>query len=54
MATLAISGTTGLKYQLQASTDLVNWTSLVTNTAPYSFADPAGGVLRFYRTVYTP
>jgi hypothetical protein len=51
-----VEGVTGYKYAVQASTDLVHWTSVQTNTAPYSFTDThASQVARqFYRTVYVP
>lgn len=47
-----VSGTSGLQYVVQASTDLVNWVSLQTNTAPFSFTDANAGSFsqRFYRT----
>ncbi len=46
----------GYQYVIQASTNMVNWVSLVTNTAPFSFSD-ANAIhfnRRFYRTVYLP
>ncbi len=48
-----ISGTTGAVYVVQASTDLVNWTSIQTNIAPFAFVDAgvAGFKQRFFRTV---
>lgn len=52
----AMSGATGLKYVIQASTNLVNWVPLQTNTAPFTFVDTNAGSFRqrFYRSVYTP
>jgi hypothetical protein len=48
--------TPGFPYRLQASTNLVNWIDLSTNTpgaSPFTFADPLGPVyrVRFYRLV---
>ena len=40
---------------VEASTDLVNWIAIQTNTAPFTFVDPntASYSKRFYRT-FTP
>lgn len=48
-----VSGTTGAQYVVQASTNMVNWVSLQTNTAPFNFVDNAAGSFqqRFYRTM---
>lgn len=48
----AVSGTAGAKYVVQASTNLVDWVSVQTNTAPFTFTDPDAGSYsqRFYRT----
>lgn len=48
-----VSGVTGTQYVVQASTNLVNWVSLQTNTAPFNFVDPGAGSFqrRFYRTM---
>ena len=48
--------TPGFAYRLLASTNLVNWTNLSTNTpgaSPFTFTDPLGPVspARFYRLV---
>ena len=48
--------TPGFPYRLQASTNLVNWVDLSTNTAgatPFTFTDPLGPAYleRFYRLV---
>jgi hypothetical protein len=50
---LEVSGTTNAQYIVQASTDLVNWISVRTNTAPFTFVDTNAGQFnhRFYRTV---
>jgi hypothetical protein len=52
-----VSGSQSGQYITQGSTDLVNWTSLQTNTAvPFTFVDPNASQYsrRFYRTVYVP
>jgi hypothetical protein len=38
---------------VQATTDLVNWTSVQTNTAPFLFTDPNSSAAgkKFYRAV---
>ena len=48
-----VTGVTGLQYIVQASTNLVNWVSLATNTAPFAFTDVNAGQFqqRFYRTL---
>ena len=53
---LAVAGVPGYKYVVQASTNLINWVPLQTNTAPFTFVDAnAGGFRqRFYRSVYGP
>ena len=49
----SISGTAGTVYIVQASTDLVSWTSVQTNIAPFTFMDAnvAGFKQRFFRTI---
>jgi hypothetical protein len=51
-----VIGVTGYKYAVQATTDMISWTSLETNTAPYVFTDTNSGQFgkRYYRTVYVP
>ena len=46
-----VAGTAGAQYVVQATTDLVNWTTLQTNTAPFTFVDTDAGSYgqRFYR-----
>jgi len=47
-----VSGNTGSNYVVQASTDLVHWTSITTNLAPFTFVDTNTVTYskRFYRT----
>jgi hypothetical protein len=52
--TFAMNGQPGHPYAIQASTNLVNWVNLVTNTAPYSFVDSTGLPYRFYRAFLLP
>ena len=50
-----VSGITGYKYVIQASSDLSHWTSLQTNTAPFTFVDKSPDASqRFYRSYYNP
>jgi hypothetical protein len=51
-----VSGVAGTQYVVQASTDLVNWVSLQTNSAPFNFVDTGAGGFqqRFYRTLSLP
>jgi hypothetical protein len=53
---LTVAGVTGYKYVVQASTNLVNWVPMQTNTAPFTFVDANAGNFRqrFYRSVYAP
>jgi hypothetical protein len=53
---ISVAGVPGFSYALQASTDLVNWASLCTNTSPFVFSDTntAAFPQRYYRTVYLP
>jgi len=53
---LAVTGVTGYKYVVQASTNLINWVPMQTNTAPFTFVDTNAGKFRqrYYRTVYAP
>ncbi len=47
-----VSGTTGAQYVVQASSDLVHWTAVQTNTAPFTYveANTASFPKRFYRS----
>jgi len=51
-----VNGVPGLQYAVQASTNLIQWDNLGTNTAPFSFFDPSSATLpkRFFRAVYVP
>jgi hypothetical protein len=51
-----VTGTDGGKYVVQATSDLVNWTAVQTNTAPFIFQDAnaAGFQKRFYRVFSQP
>ena len=53
---LEVSGTTNSQYVVQASADLVNWISVQTNKAPFTFVDTNAAQFnqRFYRTVSVP
>jgi fibronectin type 3 domain-containing protein len=47
-----VSGNSGSNYVVQASSDLINWVPVTTNTAPFVFTDTnmAAFCKRFYRT----
>jgi hypothetical protein len=53
---LIVAGVPGYNYVVQASTDLVNWVPVQTNTAPFTFVDTNASQFgqRFYRSVYFP
>jgi fibronectin type 3 domain-containing protein len=46
-----VSGASNGLYVVQASTDLINWVPVQTNSAPFTFVDPNAGQFawRFYR-----
>ncbi len=49
------SGTAATLWIVEASTDLTNWSPLVTNAVPFSFTDDAAGqTQRFYRARLLP
>jgi hypothetical protein len=52
----SVAGVPGFTYAVQASTDLINWVSLCTNTSPFVFADTKTAAFpqRYYRSVYLP
>ena len=51
----SFGGSSGTQYIVQASTDLIHWMALQTNTGTFNFTDSAAAQFprRFYRTVYT-
>ena len=53
---LIVAGVPGCNYVVQASTDMINWVPVQTNTAPFTFVDPHASQFdrRFYRSVYAP
>lgn len=56
---MTASGDNGRSYRLESSTNLVNWSPVVTNTvssgsATYTDSAAAGKVLRFYRIILLP
>jgi hypothetical protein len=52
----SVSGVTNAQCIVQASTNLVDWVSIQTNTAPFTFVDSNASQFsqRFYRTVNLP
>jgi hypothetical protein len=55
-AKFQLTGVPGLNYQIQSSSNLIDWTTLLTNTAPFTFTDaPANPSPQlFYRAVAQP
>ena len=53
---LTVTGSSGLKYIVQASTNLTDWVSIQTNTSPFTFTDTHASEFsqRFYRSVSSP
>jgi hypothetical protein len=51
-----VTGVSGNKYVVQATSDLTHWTPLQTNTAPFTFQESTTNstVQRFYRATYLP
>ena len=50
-----VSGVPDFTYAVEASTNLVDWTSLETNAAPFTTIDTNAALpLRFYRVLYLP
>lgn len=51
---ITVTGVPRYNYVIQGSTNLEEWTSLVTNAAPFVFVETAGNSFptRFYRAVY--
>jgi hypothetical protein len=50
----SITGVPGYSYSVQASTDLINWTTVGSGTSPFTFTDTAVGsyAYRFYRVIH--
>ena len=50
---LADLGIPGYNYAIEASTNLMNWTAIQTNSVPFQFIDvnALNYPMRFYRTV---
>ncbi len=53
---IAVNGVAGTPYQVEASTDLLHWTPVYTNNAPFTFVDGNAGQFsrRFYRALSLP
>ena len=53
---LTVKGVTGYTYVVQVSANLVNWSSVLTNIAPFIFVDTNASQFnqRFYRAIYFP
>jgi len=53
---LNVRGGFAAQYQLQSSTDLLNWSNIMaySNSAPMHYLDPSGAPRRFYRLVPAP
>jgi len=51
-----VAGVSGGKYVVQVTSDLIHWTSVQTNTSPFTFQDSTanGYSQRFYRAGYIP
>lgn len=51
-----VAGVPGFKYAIEASTNLIYWISLQTNTSPFLFVDPAPSSFahRYYRSMLIP
>jgi hypothetical protein len=51
-----VSGVPGFNYTIQASTNLLDWTPLLTNQSPFIFTETSVEDFpqRFYRSVYVP
>ena len=52
----SVAGISGGQYVVQSSTNLINWVSVLTNSAPFTFTDTNAAALPqcFYRTFYLP
>jgi len=53
--TFSVTGVPAYHYSVQASTNLIDWVSLITNSSPFNFTDTnLNFPQRFYRSVYLP
>jgi PKD repeat protein len=52
--TVSLIGAPTCNYSLQASTNLVDWTDLITNASPFLFTDTNWISHEFYRGKYLP
>ena len=52
--TLSLAGVPTFNYSVQASSNLVNWTTLTTNASPFNFMDTNWSSQKFYRGQYLP
>jgi hypothetical protein len=52
----SLTGLPGLNYAIEASTNLVDWMPIATNTSPFTFVDgdATNFPARYYRSVYLP
>jgi hypothetical protein len=50
----SVTGTAGMQYAVEGSTNLINWVRLVTNTSPFTYTqtNPSAFPMRFYRAVH--
>ncbi len=53
---LTVNGVSGYQYTVEASLDLIHWTPIYTNTAPFTYEDDQTSQYsgQFYRAVYQP
>ena len=53
---LFVSGSTNSQYVVQASTNMIDWVPVQTNTAPFTFVDSNASLFsqRFYRAANQP
>jgi hypothetical protein len=52
----SVAGVPGYKYAVEGSTNLINWTPILTNASPFNFSETisSAGTQRFYRSAYRP
>jgi hypothetical protein len=51
---MQINGNPGQVYVVEASSNLLNWTPIATNTGTFNCMEPSGGASGFYRVVTSP